>query len=394
MVEMLVALAFTMVLMAGMATVFKASLSTFFTSGEALSSSRRNVMSVNLLAADLDTACMYLTDLSDPPPATTNFPPFFILPNQPVVNPPAAPGAGDPTIADELYFQLDVPLPFTATLQTAGGSANSASQVVANGGALAANNGDNTFDLECGSSAYAGQVAAGQTAIFMDSFEVGTISGTPKMVTTTEVQVVLGASGTSATTGLGATGLPLKAAHLNNTQVLLVQTGNVIRYSVQYLLLDPANTNGIPCLVRDQGTVAGGGFTPIAALQQIVTENVSGFKVYLSVNSGKTWAGQGITDAGVKGWTGGTFGSITGGILSELNTQLGSTVSNGFVAIAGNDNWFRSIPTLVRVDLTTRTAAQRTEYNASYDPKNPKAAFKTLTQTIILVPRHSGLPMS
>ena len=40
-VELLVALVFTMVLMAGMANVYRASLSSFYTSGESISSVRR-----------------------------------------------------------------------------------------------------------------------------------------------------------------------------------------------------------------------------------------------------------------------------------------------------------------------------------------------------------------
>ena len=67
-VELLVALVFTMVLMAGMANVYKASLSAFYTSGESISSSRRNRMSVDLLVEDLNRAGMFLTDLSVPPP--------------------------------------------------------------------------------------------------------------------------------------------------------------------------------------------------------------------------------------------------------------------------------------------------------------------------------------
>ena len=43
-VELLVALAFTMFLMAGMANIYKSSLSTFYTSGESVSSARRNRM--------------------------------------------------------------------------------------------------------------------------------------------------------------------------------------------------------------------------------------------------------------------------------------------------------------------------------------------------------------
>ena len=79
-VELLVALVFTMVLMAGMANVYKASLTTYYTSGESLSSARRNRMSVDLLVDDLNTACMYLTDLSVPPTVSAAVPPIYILP--------------------------------------------------------------------------------------------------------------------------------------------------------------------------------------------------------------------------------------------------------------------------------------------------------------------------
>ena len=83
-VEMLVALVFTGILMAGMATVFKTSLSTFYTSGEQLSSARRNRMSIDLLGDDLNAACMYLLDPSVPPAVVATNPPFYILPNMAV----------------------------------------------------------------------------------------------------------------------------------------------------------------------------------------------------------------------------------------------------------------------------------------------------------------------
>ncbi|MFZ1613787.1 MAG: hypothetical protein WAT51_06420, partial [Holophaga sp.] len=127
MVELLVALVFTTILMAGLASVFKASLSTFYTSGEILSSARRNRMSIDLLGDDLNTAAMYLTDLSVPPPVVPTNPPFYIIPNVLI----AGAGTSDPQRTDELYFYLDQPVPFEANLGIAAPQQTAAELVVA-----------------------------------------------------------------------------------------------------------------------------------------------------------------------------------------------------------------------------------------------------------------------
>jgi len=41
------------------------------------------------------------------------------------------------------------------------------------------------------------------------------------------------------------------------------------------------------------------------------------------------------------------------------------------------------------VDLTTRTAASRTEYASTANT----SAYKLLSQSLIFVPRHAGLPV-
>ena len=130
-VELLVALVFTMVLMAGMANVYKASLSAFYTSGETISSSRRNRMSVDLLVEDLNQAGMFLTDLSVPPAVSEAMPTFLILPNMAV----SGAGSDDPATADELYFYLDQPLPFEGTVSSAS-TQKAAATLVAEGNPL------------------------------------------------------------------------------------------------------------------------------------------------------------------------------------------------------------------------------------------------------------------
>jgi hypothetical protein len=401
-VEMMVALVFTLVLMAGMATVFKASLSTFYTSGEMLSSARRNWMSTDLLGDDINTACMYLGNPYSGPLTYSNNPPFYILPNVTITGAPGVLGPGDPVTADELYFILDQALPFTGTF-AGPGAAQSANQQVMNatGNTLA----DRTFTINCNSLSYANMVQQGQVFIFMDQWEQESISAMPIVNADNSVTVVTAPVTNSAgenlagITGTGVTGLSSKALHINGSGIMVMLPTQMIRYRMQWLQLDPTNPNGVPCLVRDQGNYTNGAFVANQA-QQIITENVAGFKVYLSTNSGQTWAGLGLAPGNPAPGPGGGFSAgWDQGIRTQLDTQLGQGV--GAVAASGRpgyqstrvstmgDNWFRYIPTLVRIDVTTRTAAQRTEYSTTANT----AAYKQLTQSLVFVPRHSGLPL-
>lgn len=375
-VELLVALVFTMVLMSGMANVYKASLSTFHTSGESLSSVRRNRMSLDLLADDLNTACLYMMDLASPPTLSAQAPPFFILPNMAI----AGAGVGDPTQSDELYFYLDQPLPFEGRL--AGNALSStAAELVEKGVAPAVL--DNTYDIDFGPNgeAMAKQIKQGQVFLFKDSWEAGYVSAAP-VVSGTKVQVVAGPAPNANITGQGPSGLPLKAKHLDQSGIIICLPAQMVRYRIEMLQLDPLQPNGIPCLVRDQGTYAAGGFVAQAA-QQVITENITSFKVYLSTNAGTAWAGLGAnyTDFAA-GWD--------GGIRADLDTQLISSGRPGYTSTRTDEHWFRSIPTLVRVDVTTRTATQRAEYSAAGNT----LAYRNLTQSLVFVPRHSGLAMN
>lgn len=376
MVELLVALVFTTILMAGLASVFKASLSTFYTSGEILSSARRNRMSIDLLGDDLNTAAMYLTDLSVPPPVVPTNPPFYIIPN--VLIPGA--GTSDPQRTDELYFYLDQPVPFEANLDGAAPQQTAAELVVAEKAAVAA---DKTFTIECHTDAYVKQIKVGQVFIFKDSWETAYVEsvGTPSG---TKVNVTAGADPLAQMTGTGSAGLPSKAKHLPNSGVVFIQPAQMVRYHVEMLQLDPQNATGIPCLVRDQGIYIGTGFVPQQP-QQIITENVSGFKVYVSANSGVSWAGLGM-DTSVTGFSDGW----DLGIRTDLDTQLQNSGRLNYQTTRGSEHWFRSIPTLVRVDVTTRTATQRAEYSTTPGT----AAYRDFTQSLVFVPRHSGLTMN
>ena len=392
-VELLVAVMFIGILMAGMANVFKSSVSTLATSSEGISSARRNRMSIDLLYDDLNTAGLYITDLSSPPLLASSNPAFYVLPNMPVAGVAASDLISNtltPQTADELYFYLDQPLPFEGTLTDTGGtgtnSAQSASQLVMAGAAPVAGV-DNKFTIECWNAAYANMVQAGYCAVIKDSWEVLYVQAPAPAGTT--VTFTTGTNPSVAMTGVGPSGAPPKTKHLLNSSVLFYQPAQMVRYQVQMKLYDPQKPTGVPCLVRDQGTYTAAGFVAVPALQTIVAENVDGFKVYLSAGTDPTtkqiaWAGLNQTYAGfTAGWA--------NGMQVDLNTQLGKVGRPNYTTTSGDPGWLRDIPTLVRLDITTRTATQRSEYSTT---PLTTTAYKYFIQSLVIVPRHSGLTMN
>lgn len=393
-VELLIAVVFIGFLMAGMANVFRSSVTTLSTSSEGISSARRNRMSMDLLYDDLNSAGMFLTDLSSPPLLSTNNPAFYVLPNMAVTG--AA--ADDPQTADQLLFYLDQPLPFEGVLKGTGGgagayTARSASDLVMAG--AAPNVADNTYTVDCKDPSYAPLLKAGHFVVIKDSWETLNIVGTPT-VSGSPAQFVtftVGASSLAPMSGVGPSGAPSKVQHLGDSTVLFFQPAQMVRYSVQMMLFDPQKVTGIPCLVRDQGTYGAGGFVPVPGLQSIVAENVSGFKVYLSANAGQSWAGLGKTYSGfTSGWS--------NGMRADLDTQLAVSGRPDFKTTQGNENWIRDIPTLVRLDVTTRTTIKRAETVdvRKYAPYTaiplPPTDYKDYTQSLVIVPRHFGLTMN
>jgi len=383
-VELLVAVLFIGILMAGMANVFKSSVTTLSTSSEGISSVRRNRMSIDLLYDDLNAAGLYLSDLSSPPKLSTTNPSFYIIPNVAITG--AA--ADDPAAADQLFFYLDEPLPFEGTLSGTGGAGagknlarNAAELVLA--GVAPDPAVDNTFTIDCKDASYAGMIKQGYSVVFKDAWETFFVQGAPTL-SGASLTIQLGSSPTVGTTGTGPSGAPPKAKHILGSDVLFFRPAQMVRYSVKMKLFDPQKATGVPCLVRDQGTYDASGFVADAAQESIVAENVAGFKAYLSADSGQSWAGYGKTYTGLAaGWT--------NGIRSELNTQLSTAGRSEYISTQGDDNWIRNTPTLVRLDITTRTAVKRAEYSTT---PLTTTAYKDFTQSLVLVPRHFGLSMN
>jgi prepilin-type N-terminal cleavage/methylation domain-containing protein len=402
-VEMMVALVFISILMAGMATAIKSSVTTFYTAGEKLSSIRRNHSSMDLLYDDINAIGLYLDDIQSPPDniSSTN-PLFYVLPNQAVAGAPAT----GPQYADQIFFYLDQPFPFQGTLASnivAGVDQNSLdqNQAIQDNAALA----NPSLIINCGSNSasgiYAQQVynafhALGEPVelTLQDSYVNVTVAGiTAPSSNSYALTVQTGASANAGITGTGSVGGTFKHAHTAGASVLLFVPRQMVRYSVQMLQLDPQSNVGIPCLVRDQGNYSQAGFVANPSLQQVVTENVSAFKVYLSVNPGfltannpaQAWApfnAIGNAPNFAAGWT--------AGVLADLNTQLAASGRAGQTSTGTSLVWFRDIPLAVRVDITTQTATQRSEYSAN----GATLANKTFQQSLVMVPRNFGLPLT
>lgn len=359
--ELLVALLFTGLLMAGMATVFRSSLSTLSTSSETLSSGRRNRMSLETLYDDLNQAGMLPTSLLNWPPAVTSAnPPFQIVPNQPYT----ATDVANPR-SDQLVFYLDELLPFTGTMATD------------LPGVMPGQPLPTQATIQFRETDFATQLEPGMVLLTRAGI------GYPRPITS------VATSGKQATVSFGALeniadptqgGSGGKYTILANSEVLLARPARYVRYSIQGRATDPeAPTRQVPCLIRE--TVAYG--RPFAPGEPgytltVIAENVTRMKVYLSVDGGQNWAGLTGTPA--------TWADL----VTQLNSQLANSGRPGYQTVLSGSFWFREIPTAVRLDITTRTLRQRTEYAANPSAGTP--AYREQTQSLVLIPRHFGLP--
>ncbi|WLT33562.1 hypothetical protein [Geothrix sp. PMB-07] len=349
--ELLVALVFTGILMAGMSSVFKSSLSSFVTSGEGISSARRNRLAMDLLSDDLNSAGQYLALEAPPRGIMDANPGFLINPKVPF------PGTDIPVadaVTDELLFYYDEPLPFEGTFKS---DTLGTASYVASGAAAPVGGG---VDLKFLGSDQAAQVKAGMMLITRGNYEhkkvISASPGTDGKTTTVTLDGLFGEK------------------HLATEGVLIAKPAQYVRYRIFSQNWDPQKPTGIgiPCLVREQGNYPGSGpFVPDATLTTIVAENVSRFTVSLSADRGTTW----------------TTGNSWAEIKASLNSQLTTAGAPGFNAVENSPHWFRSVPLLVRVNVTTRTAQARAEFSAT----STALAYKEQTQSLILLPRHFGL---
>lgn len=371
-VELMIALLFTSILMAGMARVFQTSISTFVTSADALSSARRNRLALDMLQDDVNAAGTYLVNVNEyPKQLTTSNPGFYVIPNRPILNDTGGNVGGT---TDELYMYLDAALPMEGRLVT---RIQGLDEIKATGSSLPT--GVLTFTIAFDDPNVAAMVRPGQFVVFKDWLK-------SKLIATATVsgsQVVITADPNPQTTvpGCGASYFD-QFSHVPGAVTMVVNMGRMVRYRIKAKQLDPAG-GFVPCLVREEVAYnpAADAATPSTVVpagtpDQIISADVSSFKVSLSLNGGQTWATSTVSDfAG--GWT--------GGILTALQAQAPN------LKISSDLNWFREAPTLVKIDLKTRTAMQRAEYLADGQTYEYQG-YKDRIETFVIMPRHSGLP--
>lgn len=414
-VELLVALVFMALLMAGMAKVYQSSMNTFYKSSESLSSGRRNRMALDLLYDDLSAAGQYLINLTAYPSFGTNNPGFYILPNQTYsgTDVPAA-----KALTDQLTFYYDEALPFEGRLYDPTAASGAGTFATTSNSDLVSSQADvakldTTLYVNFQDPTYASMVktyadnaaktgAFGLVAVFKDQWGPMAVSNVktsgslvtfdPSVAPDNEKGLPTGVNLLNkerhfAGDGTFTTGLPSTINGVPSTSgapVLFVHPAQMVRYTIKSMNLDPSNSGvGIPCLVRQQGDYSSTGFA--YTQETVIAEDVTGFKVYLSAypdtsgDPAKTWAGWKLTANDFSGgWT--------NGILATLNTQL-SNLGLTSSPNTSDPNWFRNTPLVVRVDLTTRSAIKRAENTAT----GTTADYQERTQTLYMVPRHFGL---
>ncbi len=373
-IELLVALVFVSLLMAGLLQVFGASLSGFKSASANAGAQRTNRWALSLLEDDLQSAG-YLFPVRTVTGSGVRLgagaqEPFVILPARATQAVYPGPG-GAGTVAenlnpapDEVQFLMDVPLPITARLS--GSMPDEA-----------------TLPLQVDTGSLA-DLQAGDLAVVLDSnLEFGVVQAVVgnrvTLNTSAAVQQNAGGWGTSAGPGLSNWSL-----HQSQAEVLFVRPMQVVRYSIQPSAVDPADPAiRIPCLVREQTPYPIGGgaidWTAAGIQRTVVAENVTGLRVDISVDGGLNWERGAAAD-----WA---------TIAARLNNRLAASYPATrlrSVTDPANPFWYRFIPVTLRLDLTTRST-QRVLQDVANSGAGPAYGFRERRQTLMITPRNFGL---
>ncbi|MDP2875586.1 MAG: prepilin-type N-terminal cleavage/methylation domain-containing protein [Holophaga sp.] len=394
-IEMLVAMIFISILMMGMFQVYGAAMNSFSSTAEAMGANRIKRWAITQIEDDLQSAGYFFYHPGRELPGyisvdtATGQNALMIFPDRSATYNTLDPGTNtvvsETVWFDEVQFIEDQPLQVRAQL-SAIPAANNLLTLTVTSGALT-------------------EVLAGDYVLLLDAtYEICRVLST----TATTVTLDTSASAIRDPVDGNATGASQGLQYLSHqigTDVFFVRPLQVVRYTVLPLALDPASaTSMIPCLVRDQTAYPTNGTrfvwpaanaTAAGVTRTIIAENVAGqpvtaaapnlpnqyaLRVDISPNNGTTWSRTGptaITAAG--GWP---------GIVGNFNTWVGVNGRAPYTSITDSMNpiWFRNIPALFKVDLTTRTALKRADRN------NPtQRTYTYRSQTLVCQPRNFAL---
>ncbi len=368
-IEMLVAVMFIGILSAGMLRIYSSNLAGFQRVNDTIASQRRGRWALNSLQDDVASIGFFAFVPFNQPTGYSVGPgtqePFMILPAPTPVS-VSGPDPTKPSVLltanlvpnpDEFQFVGDLPLPIQATV--ASGSTSAALAINLTNGSLS-------------------DIQAGDVAAIVDAtFEQIQVAVAPTSNTISVSAMGAAVAGVSQAGGYAISPTLTAAAHAVGTPVVFFRPNVVTRYSVQARAWDPSNPAfTIPCLVRQQAPYPPGGtLINWAGVQaDLIAENIDGFRVDLSFDGGVTWLRQAAAD-----WN---------AIVASM-----AGLSPGGQALkprdASNPLWFRNYPCMVRMDVTSRSAAPQ---SANSDVTG-QAAYIRRTQTLMVTPRNFGLPL-
>lgn len=343
MVELLVALSLTGILMAGMAQVFKSTISSFYQSGDALSSQRRGRWAFARLEDDL--RMLGHTDGFKDMPTNVSQVPFRIVPG----------GTADIPL-DSVEFFCNIPVEENRLKSD-----------------IAADNMEMILEPSRTSNT---AIQAGDWFLLKDGMhsEKGFFASAPLddgSVSLMSIEALQDMPGVRHGLMNGATG---RFVHQHKAGAVLsvLRPMQMIQYSIKDLKMDPdASAPMTPCLIRRQVAYdPSGGEIPWESIEHtLVAENVSSLQVDMSVDGGSTWSREGKTS-----W---------GDMVLKANETL--PVTN---QIADSQFWFKKIPILLKVQLHTRSAIQRVEYSKQAD----RLEYQKRSLVMMIAPRNCGLP--
>ena len=340
-VELLVALLLTGILMAGMATIFKSSLSSIYTNGELIGAQRRNRWVLDQMGDDLRMAGH--TDGVDISKIA------FPLVEQPFV---ITPGVSGSSQRDQIEMFMNANV---QELTVAANSAIGDTQLTLSapgGGPLNIQQGDFMI-IKDGIQAEYGYANAAVS------------SGAVTLMNESDQQ---NNSVIAAYMKNGSTAFWRPHTTLTGS-VTVLRPCRLVHYSIEDRSLDPSSTTMVPCLVRKEAAFGGGTQGNWGTITgDVVAENVSSLRVDLSIDGGQNWE-HGAT------WT---------ATVASANSRLPAANK-----INANAFWFKQIPALIRVEIRSRTPQARTEYSST----GTTAAYKERTQILVIAPRNFGSPL-
>lgn len=372
-VEMMVALAFIAILMAGMFQVFASSTSAFMAVNETMAVQRNARWGLNLLQDDVLEAG-FLFPIRPAPggllAGSTFQPPLLMQATDYTPD-----GAAGPV--DELQIVMDFPLDIQgqASAPISVGVSQFSASIPTGAGAI--QTGDLVFIQDAGAE--------------FPTVSAPPDSGTAVTITlkSTESAAIDPATGTPYNALSPAGGF--KNPHPVGMPFTIIRPSQVVRFTVVPRSLDPSDaTIKVPCLVRQSRTLVPGEIwapdentPPPNANEQVLLENVIGFAVDWSIDGGRTW---------LRATAGNTWNSISTALDPLLKNNLSPFIKqSGGVFNPALPMWTLFTPILIRIDLTTRSTMQRTEFSATNSATNPSVAYRIRRETLMLSPRNCGV---